>query len=127
MPQKRDHTLERIIEIILYQLTSGTGEKFHKTMTEMSVPLHQSVGLDVLAYGHSLNSADTYFLIRAFDNLEQMTASLDALYNSDEWLNGPRSDILGAIQSSVKSVLPLSEAAIYALKSSWDSGENASL
>lgn len=94
-------------------------------MTEVSVPLHRSAGLDVLAYGHSLHATDTYFLIRAFDNLEQMAASLDTFYDSDEWLNGPQSDILDALRSSAKSVVPLNAAAINALKSSWGSGENA--
>lgn len=103
-------------------MNAGTGAKFHQILTVVSVPLHRSAGLDVLAYGHSLHAEDTYFLIRAFDSLEKMTASLDTFYNSDEWLNGPRSDILDAIRSSVKSVLPLNEAAINALKSSWGSG-----
>lgn len=115
--------MDRIIEIVLYQLKAGTGGKFHQIMMEVSVPLHQSAGLDVLAYGHSMHATDTYFLIRAFDNLEQLAASLDTFYNSDEWLNGPRSDIVARIQSSVKSVMPLNEAAISALKSSWSSGK----
>ena len=100
----------RIIEIILYQLKTGTGGKFHQIMREISVPLHQCADLEVLAYGNSLHDEDAYFLIRAFDDLAQMETSQHSFYNSDEWVNGPRSDILDCIQTSVKSVLPLDPA-----------------
>lgn len=83
------------------------------------MPLHQNAGLDVVAYGHSLHGEDAYFLIRAFDDLAQMETSLNSFYNSNEWVSGPRSAIIDRIQTSVKSVLPLNEAAIDALKSSW--------
>lgn len=36
-------------------------------MQTLSVPLHQSVGMDVVAYGKSSHDPDTYYLIRAYD------------------------------------------------------------
>ena len=111
--------MSRIIEIISYQLKPGTSDAFHQAVKEIAMPLHQNAGIDVLAYGHSLHGEDAYFLIRAFDDLAQIETSLNNFYNSDEWVNGPRSAIIDRIQTSVKSVLPLNEAAISALKSSW--------
>lgn len=117
--QKRDQTLDGVVEIILYQLKAGMGRKFHQIMEEISVPLHHKAGLRILAFGNSLHAEDTYFLIRSFEHLAQMTASLNSFYKSDDWLNGPRSDILECITSSTKSVLPLNEAVISALKFNW--------
>ena len=114
--------MDRVVEIILYQLKPGTGHKFHQIMEEVSIPLHQSARVEVVAFGNSLHNEDAYFLIRAFDSLVQMTASQNSFYNSDEWLNGPRSDIVNSIQSSSKSVLSLDKNAVNTLKSSWNLG-----
>ena len=96
-------------------------------MERVSVPLHQCADLEILAFGSSLHSEDAYFLIRAFDSLEQMATSQNSFYSSDDWLNGPRSDILDSIQSSSKSVLSLDEVAINTLKFSWNLGHKMSL
>lgn len=98
--------MSRVVEIILYQLKPGTGRKFHQIMTEISAPLHQNAGLEILKHDNSLHSEDTYFLIRTFANLEQMVMAQNDFYSSNEWQNGPRSDILSSIKSSMKSVLP---------------------
>ena len=116
--QKRDETLERIVEIILYQLKPGTGREFHRIMKEISAPLHRKVGLEILIFRNSLRNEDTYILIRAFDSLTQMAALQHSFYNGADWIDGPRSEILDRIKSSAKSVLPINEAAIDTLKSS---------
>lgn len=108
--------MDRVVEIILYQLKPGAGQKFHQIMAKVSVPLHQNAGLEILAYGHSLHCENDYFLIRVFDCLEQMTVSQNNFYQSDEWQNGPRSEIVDSIKSSAKSVLLVNEFAINALK-----------
>lgn len=107
--RERWQGMNRVMEIILYQLRPGTGCKFHQVMSDVSVPLHQSAGIEVLNFGNSLHSGDAYFLIRAFDNLEQMATAKGDFYSCDAWQNGPRSAILDSIESSVKSVLSLDE------------------
>lgn len=47
-------------------------------MQEISAPLHQGHGIDVVSFGNSLHEPDCYYLIRAFDNVESMAAVLDA-------------------------------------------------
>ena len=116
--KKDEKKIDRVVEIILYQLKLGTGHTFHQIMENVSVPLHHEAGLEVLTFGISLHSEDAYFLIRVFDSFDQMTVSLNSFYDSDDWKNGTRSNILDSIKTSSKSVMLLDEAAISILKSS---------
>lgn len=110
--------MNRVIEILLYTLKPGTGSEFHRIMDEISVPLHREVGMDVVAYGNSLHDPDAYYLIRSYDNLEQLDSSQEAFYNSAAWRNGPRAAIIERIQTSLKSVITLSPEAIHELRQS---------
>lgn len=62
----------RVVEILQYRLKTGTGRTFHRIMQDISVPLHVEQGIDVVAYGCSRHDADSYFLLRAFENEEEM-------------------------------------------------------
>lgn len=106
----------KTVEILLYTLKPGTGYEFQQIMQEVSVPLHRSVGMDVVAYGNSLHSADSYYLIRAYDSLEHLEKSQDELYRSDAWRNGPREAIIERILTSVKSVIKLDDVSINSLR-----------
>lgn len=97
----------RTIEILQYTLHKGTGATFHAIMQEISVPLHRSHGIDVVSFGHSLHDPDCYYLIRAFDSAERMSAVLNAFYASADWRSGPREDIIRSIATSIKTVLNL--------------------
>lgn len=108
--------MARVVEILLYTLKPGTGDAFHAIMAETSVPLHASIGMDVVAYGPSLHDPDAYYLIRAYDDLAHLDASQEAFYASGLWRNGPREAIVSRIAVSVKSVLPLSPEAIETLR-----------
>lgn len=76
-------------------------------MHEISAPLHQRHGIDVVSFGHSLHDPDCYYLIRAFDSAERMATDLDAFYSSDDWRSGPREDIISRIETSLKTVINL--------------------
>lgn len=118
--------IDRVVEIINYQLMPGTGYQFHQIMKTVSAPLHHDAGLEVLAFGNSLHDEDAYFLIRAFGSLTHMAASLGGFYESVTWKNGPRSHIMACIKTSSKSVLILDEAGSNALKSNYNSGSDTS-
>ena len=75
-------------------------------MQEISVPLHQRHGIDVVSFGNSLHDPDCYYLIRAFVSPKSMTTVLDAFYASDDWL-AAREDIIGNIEASIKTVINL--------------------
>lgn len=97
----------RIVEILQYTLRKGSGAAFHAIMQEISVPLHQGHGIDVVSFGNSLHDPDCYYLIRAFDSAEKMAAILNAFYASDDWRSGPREDIIRSIGTSIRTVMNL--------------------
>lgn len=107
---------DKVVEILLYTLKPGTGAEFHRIMQEISVPLHRTAGMDVVAYGGSLHDPDAYYLIRSFDSLDHLNCSQDAFYASGAWRGGPRGAIIERIAVSVKSVVSLSAEAVEALR-----------
>ncbi|WP_459176848.1 NIPSNAP family protein [Ewingella americana] len=106
----------RTVEILQYILRKGTGAVFHNIMREVSIPLHQCYGIDVVSFGNSLHDPDCYYLIRAFDNPESMSTVLDTFYSSADWRNGPRQDIIGSIETSIKTVINLPPESVDGLR-----------
>jgi ketosteroid isomerase-like protein len=72
--------------------------------------------VDVIGYGPSLHDADSYFLMRGFEGIEQRQKSEDAFYGSDEWKQGPRERILADIDSYTTIVIRLDAATIDGLR-----------
>jgi hypothetical protein len=95
-----------IIEIRTYKLKAGTGAEFHRAVVEESMPMLQRWGVEVIAFGPSLDDEDAYYLIRAYSSLEELDRSQDAFYGSDEWREGPREAIVSRIESQLSVVLP---------------------
>ena len=106
----------KTVEFLLYTLTPGTGKDFHRIMKEVSVPLHRSVGMDVISYGISAHDDDAYYLIRAYNSLSHLKTAQDTFYDSEAWRHGPRQAIIDRISISVKSVLTLTESAVEHLR-----------
>ncbi|MHC9328894.1 NIPSNAP family protein [Klebsiella variicola] len=106
----------KILEILQYTLRKGSGATFHAIMQEISVPLHQRHGIDVVSFGNSLHDPDYYYLIRTFDSAEKMAAVLNAFYASDDWRSGPREDIIRSIETSVKTVMNLPSESMEGLR-----------
>jgi hypothetical protein len=112
--------MTKSVEILLYTLRPGTGDEFHTIMQTASVPLHRSIGMDVVAYGKSAHDSDAYYLIRSYDDLHHLETSQEAFYQSDAWRNGPRADIVARITASLKSVVQMSAEAVDALRHHGD-------
>ena len=106
----------RIVEILQYTLRKGSGAAFHAIMQEISVPLHQGHGIDVVSFGNSLHDPDCYYLIRAFESAEKMAAILNAFYASDDWRSGPREDIIRSIGTSIRTVMNLPPESVDGLR-----------
>lgn len=113
----------RVVEILQYRLKTGTGRTFHRIMRDISVPLHVEQGIDVVAYGCSRHDADSYFLLRAFENEEEMHGVLEGFYASEAWRSGPREAIVERIEVSLKSVLLLSPSAIDEMRNSFSASQ----
>jgi hypothetical protein len=97
-----------VIEIRTYKLKPGSGPAFHRLVVEESLPMLERWGVEVVAFGPSLDDEDAYVLIRAYASLDELQRSQDAFYGSDEWRNGPREAIVSRIESDFSVVLPKS-------------------
>jgi NIPSNAP len=97
----------RVIEIRSYKLKPGSGSRFHELMMQQSLPLLKAAQTDVVRFGASLNGEDAYYLIRAYDSVEDLRASQDAFYGSEAWREGPREEILALIETYTDAVIPL--------------------
>lgn len=115
--------MKKTVEILQYTLHKGTGDAFHNIMQEISVPLHQRHGIDVVSFGNSLHDPDCYYLIRAFDSAESMAVVLDAFYASSDWRNGPREEIIRSIETSIKTVMNLTAVSVDGLRGGLEFGK----
>ena len=106
----------RVVEIRSYNLKAGTRERFHQLFEREALPMLRRWKVDVVAYGPSLHDSDSYYLMRAFSNIEERQRSEDAFYESDEWRQGPREAILACIESYATVVVQLDSAALQGLR-----------
>jgi ketosteroid isomerase-like protein len=107
---------DRVVEIRVYTLKPGVRERFHRQFVRESLPMLQRWKVDVVAYGPSLHDEDSYYLVRSFPSLTERTRSEEAFYGSSEWKNGPREEVLAAIESYSTAVVTMDEEALKRLR-----------
>jgi hypothetical protein len=95
-----------IVEIRTYTLKPGSGPAFHRTFVENALPMLERWGVDVVAFGPSLDDDDAYYLMRAYPSMDERQRSQDAFYGSNEWRNGPREAIVSQIETLISVVVP---------------------
>lgn len=105
-------SMERLIELRFHKLKSGSGATFHSLVSETSVPLMQAAGMVVVAYGQSLHDPYHDYLMRTFDNLEQLPASQEVFCSSSALRMEPREQIVALIESDSNTTLSLPNAAL---------------
>lgn len=108
--------MKKLIEIRSYNLKPNTREEFHRLVVEKSLPMLKRWKVDVVDFGPSLHDGESYYLIRAYQSLEERQKSQDAFYGSDEWRQGPRDEIVGLIESYTTVVVEMEEATVNALR-----------
>jgi hypothetical protein len=96
---------EKVIEILTLDIKPGRRDEFHKRYVTKSVPRLKKWNFNLVAYGPSLHDADSYFVIRAFESLEDRQVSEDAFYSSDDWKQGPRDAILELVDHFAYAVV----------------------
>jgi hypothetical protein len=109
--------MKRLIEIRAYKLKPAALQAFHAAVVSTALPMLIRWGTDVVAFGPG-HEADTYFLVRAYDDLADLNRRQDAFYGSDEWRGGPREAIVAHIESYVSTVLHLSSESVEDLRRS---------
>ncbi|HEX5031884.1 MAG TPA: NIPSNAP family protein [Candidatus Eisenbacteria bacterium] len=108
--------MSRLVEIRSYNLKPGTRAEFHRLVTERAMPLLERARMDVVAFGPSPHDDDSYYLIRAFDDLAHRDTSETAFYGGAPWLEGPRAAILALIENYAEFVIELDETVIDRLR-----------
>lgn len=108
--------MSSFVEIRSYTLKSGARPTFHQLMLDKAFPMLKRWNVDVVAHGASRHDDDSYYLIRAYASLDERQQSQDAFYGSDEWLHGPREEILALIDTYTSIVLELDDATVNALR-----------
>lgn len=103
------------VEILNYVLQPGTGTAFHRVMAQVSVPLQAAHGVDVVAFGPSVEP-DRYVLIRAFADASTRSERLAAFHAHPDWRRGPREAIIAAIDTAIPVVCQLEAAEIDTLR-----------
>lgn len=107
-----------MVEIRSYNLKPGTRDRFHQLFLKEALPMLERWKVDVVAYGPSLHDEDSYFLMRAFEGVEQRQKAEDAFYDCEEWIKGPRERVLADIDSYTTIVIHLDEATLQGLRQS---------
>ncbi|MQY35030.1 hypothetical protein SRB17_30020 [Streptomyces sp. RB17] len=75
-----------MLEIRFFRLKPGTGPEFYRVADEGTVPLMRKWGIHVLGHWLSSTDEDSFFLVRAFKDVEDRRAVSEAFYASEEWL-----------------------------------------
>ena len=114
----------RTVEIRSYNLKPGTRDRFHQLFLKEALPMLNRWKVDVVAYGPSLHDTDSYFLMRAFQGVEQRQKDEDAFYGSQEWITGPRERVLADIDSYTTIVIHVDEATLRGLRQTGDKTMN---
>ena len=108
--------MSQIIEICSYNLKPGTRSAYHQVVVEQAVPMLQRWKMDVVAYGPSPHDENSYYLMRAFADVDDLKRQEDAFYGSDEWRSGPREAILARIENYTSIVITVDDATLAGLR-----------
>jgi hypothetical protein len=105
-----------LVEIRSYELKPGTRDEYDRLFREEAAPLLRRFDIDVVAVGASVGDPNGYFLMRAFEDLDDRQRREDAFYASPEWRDGPRQAVLDCIVVYTDAVLELPSEVIEALR-----------
>lgn len=94
----------KAVEIRCYNLKPGTRDEFHKRALSV-VPMLRQYNIDVVDLGPSAHDDNSFYLVRAFNDLEDRRIKEDAFYTSEDWKKGPRESILELIESFTTVVI----------------------
>lgn len=108
--------MKKLVEIRSYKLKVGSRDKFDGLVREQSLPLMKKRNVDVITFGPSRHDSESYYLFRAYKDMDDRRVSQDAFYDSTDWLQGPREAIISLVESDVSIVIEMEVSAIDALR-----------
>lgn len=104
----------KLVEIRTYKLKPGATDKFVAAF-ERALPLVRA-SMDVVAFGRSDHEHESFYLIRAYADREQLVEQQDAFYSSDAWRNGPRQPLVDCLEDYLNTLLWLSDESVEDLR-----------
>jgi hypothetical protein len=107
---------KKFVEIRSMNLKNGTREEFHRRFLEKALPLLKKWNMDVVAFGPSLHDENSYYVIRAFESLDDRQVREDAYYGSTDWRLGPREEMLALIENYFDIVIEMKQETVNALR-----------
>jgi hypothetical protein len=98
--------LAAVVDLRTYKLKAGAAETFDRILRHDALPMLERSGIDVVAYGPSLDDPGLYYLVRSFASADERNERLDAFYGSEEWRSGYRERVLALIDGYHALLLP---------------------
>ena len=108
--------MKKFVEIRSLNLRTGTRGEFHRRYLEKALPLLKTWKMDVVTFGPSLHDENSYYVIRAFETLEDRQTTEDAYYGSTDWKLGPREEMVALIENYFDIVIEMDEETVNALR-----------
>jgi len=96
-----------VLDIRTYKLVPGARDDFDRLFREGALPMLQHFGIEVIAYGPSVDGDDYYCLMRAFASTSRREELLDAFYGGEEWQQNYREAVMALIEGYHTVVIPL--------------------
>jgi len=73
-------------------------------------------GIDVVAFGRSLEDDGDHYLMRAYASLEDLERSESDFYGSERWRLGPRDAIIACIENYTSVVIEIDDGTLEGLR-----------
>jgi hypothetical protein len=99
---------EPVLDLRTYRLVPDGRDVFDRILRNEVLPMLESRGIDVVAYGPSLRDEQHYYLARAFPSEEERDRNLATFYGSEEWKRDYAETVNSIVESFHHLVIPLS-------------------
>jgi hypothetical protein len=98
---------EAVLDLRTYRLAPDGREVFDRILRNEALPMLESRGIDVVAYGPSLVDDHHYYLARAFPSEAERARHLAAFYGSEEWRRDYAETVTSIVETFHHLVIPL--------------------
>lgn len=101
----------RLVEIRTYLLKPDCAAAFVAAF-HAALPLLRAAGMDVVAFGRSDHEDESFHLIRAYADRDDLERRQAAFYSSDAWREGPREALVACIDRYANALLWMSRSSV---------------
>jgi hypothetical protein len=98
---------EAVLDLRTYRLVPDGREVFDRILRNEALPMLESRGIDVVAYGPSLVDDHHYYLARAFASEPERERQLSSFYGSEEWRRDYAETVTSIVETFHHLVIPV--------------------